>query len=197
MNQMIMLNHLKSIKIMGNKVSYKNRKIKKNIEILAKFKKSFDNGQLMNIDFGESINRNYLKIISNIYYLNLRKVQKKFKNEYGDKNYKFQDASEPGKVFNDIYKSFLKETRAEVLNFFKVTHSDLLPSKIVLRIFPYYFSPYHPLRIKYEQMNLEVNNVIKKIQLTGVIYELYDDNHPNAILKPVDVIKFFKYLECN
>jgi hypothetical protein len=182
---------------MGNKVSYKNRKIKKNIEILAKFKKSFDNGQLMNIDFGESINRNYLKIISNIYYLNLRKVQKKFKNEYGDKNYKFQDASEPGKVFNDIYKSFLKETRAEVLNFFKVTHSDLLPSKIVLRIFPYYFSPYHPLRIKYEQMNLEVNNVIKKIQLTGVIYELYDDNHPNAILKPVDVIKFFKYLECN
>lgn len=169
-----------------------NENIKKNIEILSKFKKCFDGGELMRVDFGEAVSDKYLKIISNIYYLNMRKVQKKIKNEYTNKGYNFKDG-EAGKVFNDIYKTFLKETRAEVLKFFNVTHTEMLSSKIILRIYPYYFSPYHPLRIKYEQMNIEVNNVIKKIQLDKIVEELYDDNHPEAKTKPVDVLFLFNF----
>ena len=50
--------------------------------MLADFKKYFDRDQLMKINFGEAITKNYLNIISNIYYLNMRKTQKKFKDDF-------------------------------------------------------------------------------------------------------------------
>lgn len=171
-----------------------NRTIKKNIKIISNFKKHFDRDELMKIDFGESMNKNYLKIITNIYYLNLRKTQKKFKDDFVDKGYDFKDANETANAFNDIYKSFLKETRREVLDFFKVGESDVLSPKVMLRIFPFYYSPYHPLRIQYEKINKEVNMTIKKIQLVGSIEELYNDNLPEAITKPTDVLIDFAHL---
>jgi len=148
----------------------------------------------MKIDFGEALTHNYLKIITNIYYLNLRKTQKKFKEEFVDKGHDFRDASETANTFNDIYKSFLKETRSEVLGFFKVTTSDVLSPKVMLRIYPFYFSPYHPMRIQYEKINQEVNLLIKKIQTLGCIEELYNDSHPEAIIKPTDKIIEFSHL---
>jgi hypothetical protein len=161
---------------------------------MADFKKHFDNDELMKIDFGEAINKNYLKIISNIYYLNLRKTQKKFKDEFVDKGYDFKDANETANAFNDIYKTFLKDTRSEVLTFFNVAASDIISPKVMLRVFPFYFSPFHPLRIKYEKVNQEVNMLIKKIQMTGCIDELYYDNNPEAITKPTDKILDFAHL---
>jgi hypothetical protein len=148
----------------------------------------------MKIDFGEALSKNYLKIITNIYYLNLRKTQKKFKEEFVDKGHDFRDANETANAFNDIYKSFLKETRSEVLSFFKVTTSDVLSPKVMLRIYPFYFSPYHPMRIKYEKINQEVNMLIKKIQIMGSIEELYNDSHSEAITKPVDKVIDFTHL---
>jgi hypothetical protein len=148
----------------------------------------------MKIDFGEAMSKNYLKIISNIYYLNLRKTLKKFKDEFLDKGYDFKDASETANAFNDIYKSFLQATRKEVLSFFNVVESDVLSPKVMLRIYPFYFSPYHQLRIKYEKINQEVNSLIKKIQMTGSIDELYNDAHPDAITKPVDKLIDFSHL---
>jgi hypothetical protein len=148
----------------------------------------------MKIDFGDALSKNYLKIITNIYYLNLRKTQKKFKDEFVSKGLEFQDTNEAANAFNNIYKSFLKHTRNEVLTFYKVTPSEVLSPKVMLRIFPFYFSPFHPLRIKYEKINQEVNSLIKKIQIVGSIEELYDDAHPEAITKPIDQIIDFAHL---
>jgi hypothetical protein len=170
------------------------RKIRKNVKIIAEFKQHFNRDELMKIDFGEALTKNYLKIITNIYYLNLRKTQKKFKEEYVDKGHDFRDASETANTFNDIYKSFLKETRSEVLGFFKVASSDVLSPKVMLRIYPFYFSPYHPMRIQYEKINQEVNMLIKKIQILGSIDELHNDSNTEAILKPTDKIIDFSHL---
>lgn len=171
-----------------------NESIKKNIKIIADFKRHFDRDELLKIDFGEVITKNYLKIICNIYYLNLRKTQKKFKDEFVNKGYDFRDSNETASAFNDIYKTFLKETRKEVLNFFKVPDSEILSPKVMLRIFPFYYSPYHPLRIKYEKINQDVNMLIKRIQYLGSVDELYNDSHPDAILKPVDKEIDFEHL---
>jgi hypothetical protein len=197
---------LKSIKYMKNSnftvedyfnalnVNKNNESLKKDSKLIADFKDGLDNDKLVLFNFPESLKKNYLKIISNIYYLNLRKTQKKFKDDYVDKGFDIKDASTSGNVFSMNYKQFLKETRREVLNFFKVDITNELTPKIMLRIFPFYFSPNNPFRISYEKMNNEVNLIIKKMQIEGCIDELYDDKHPEAITKPVDNLIDFEHL---
>jgi hypothetical protein len=176
------------------KKNLNNENIKKNVNIIAEFKRHLDKDELMKIDFPESLTKNYIKIITNIYYHNLRKTQKKFKDEFLNKGYDFRDASETANAFNDIYKSFLKVTRREVLEFFEVKEQELLSSKVMLRIYPLYFSPYHPLRKEYEKINQNVNALIKKIQQVGAVDELYNDSHPDAHLRPVDKVIDFEHM---
>jgi hypothetical protein len=164
--------------------------------MLADFKKYFDRDQLLKINFGEAITKNYLKIISNIYYINLRKTQKKFKDEFSDQGYEFKDSKESLAAFNGIYKSFLKETRLQVVDFFKVTPMDTLPPKVLLRIYPIYFPAYSELRRNYERIVQQVTFLTKQIQSGFVIDELYDDKHPRAITEPVNrIIDFTPLIE--
>jgi hypothetical protein len=162
--------------------------------MLADFKKYFDRDQLMKINFGEAITKNYLNIISNIYYLNMRKTQKKFKDDFLDQGYDFKDAKESLTAFNGIYKSFLKETRQQVVDFFKISSMDTLPPKVLLRIYPIYFPAYSELRKNYEKIVQQVTFLTKKIQSGSVIDELYDDKHPKAIISPVNRIIDFSHL---
>ena len=162
--------------------------------MLADFKKYFDRDQLMKINFGEAITKNYLNIISNIYYLNMRKTQKKFKDDFLDQGYDFKDAKESLTSFNGIYKSFLKETRQQVVDFFKISSMDTLPPKVLLRIYPIYFPAYNELRKNYEKIVQQVTFLTKKIQSGSVIDELYDDKHPQAIISPVNRIIDFSHL---
>lgn len=118
--------------------------------------------------------------------MNLRKVQKKYFDDHVAKGENLQ-SNEASKVINQIYKSYLKQTRAEVLSFFNVQPNDLLSPKIILRIYPLFFSPYSPFRQRYQHVNDTVDKIIKKIQFTGLIDELYDDFHPDAVTKIVDV----------
>lgn len=172
------------------------RRVRKHVQMLADFKKCFDRDQLLKINFGEAITKNYLKIISNIYYLNLRKTQKKFKDEFLDLGYEFKDSKESLAAFNGIYKSFLKETRQQVVDFFKVTPMDTLPPKVLLRIYPIYFPAYSELRKNYERIVQQVTFLTKQIQSGFIIEELYDDKHPRAITEPVSrIIDFSSLIE--
>jgi len=161
---------------------------------MADFKKYFDRDQLLKINFGEPISKNYLKIITNIYYINMRKSQKKFKDEFLDQGYDFKDAKESLTVFNGIYKSFLKETRQQVVDFFQITAMDTLPPKVLLRIYPIYFPVHSELRKNYEKIVQQVTFLTKKIQSGFVFDELYDDKNPKAITSPVNRIIDFSHL---
>jgi len=163
--------------------------------LISDFLKYYGNDQLFKINFGEAIDKNYLKIISNIYYLNIRKTQKDLKKNYIDEGYVFNDEDSKSKKFNELYKHHLKSTRKEVIEFFKVgSENSVLSVKIMLRIYPYYNSKYHPLRLSYEKINNEVNLVIKKIQNEGYIEELCNDSHPEAVNSPVDRLIDFSHL---
>jgi len=78
---------------------------------LENVKKNFDKGIDYSIDYSDVIRKNYLKIISNIYYLNLRKVQKKVKSDFIDRGFKFDKMGDATKVLNELYRVFLKSTR--------------------------------------------------------------------------------------
>jgi hypothetical protein len=155
--------------------------------VIELFREMFDKDDISAFVFDEAINNNYLKVISNIFYFNIRKAQKKFKDEYIDKSSEFRSISsnELSKKFNDLYKQFLKQTRNEVIQYFNLPQSDVLSLKILLRIYPYFFSPHSPFRKEYDQMNKLVNQLIAKIATDEhgkhYIEELYNDQHPEAL----------------
>jgi transcriptional regulator of heat shock response len=157
------------------------------------FRDMFDKDDISVFEFDNTIKENYLKIISNIFYFNIRKAQKKFKNDYVSKSNEFRlmPVNELNKKFNDLYKHFLKQTRNEIIQFFNLPQNENLSFKILLRIYPFFFSPYSPFRMEYDKINRLVNQLIAKIaeDEKHCIDELYYDNHVDAITSPKNVIK--------
>lgn len=160
-----------------------------------------NNNTIFPLKFSETIKYKYIEIISNIYYFNLRKTSKKFKREYIDNPAKLSSQGENDqavhKIFNDIYRSFLKETRNEVIDFFKLQRHEVfdLPVKTMLRIYPFYLTKEDPIRKEYDVMTSVINEVIKKLERKEIIQEFVDDEHPEAMLSHVDKkIDFKRFL---
>ncbi len=155
-----------------------------------------DTKEIYEFGFSDQIKNNYLKIISNIFYINITKAATKFKLEIIDQN-KFEGENNEQineKIFNDMYKSSLKETRNEVAQFFKVTPHEIysIPIKVLFRIYPYYLDEKDEVRIKYKAMNDEVNKVTAYIEKRKVIDRFTNQSNPDYSLKPVDYQHDFK-----
>ena len=144
----------------------------------------------MNFDFGEEIRRNYLKIVTHIYYLNIRRVQKSFRQDYIDKGYVFRENNELNEIMNKLYSKHLKESRNEVSKFFKLPENKFLDLKIILRLFYYYLSPFDSNRMKMDDVNQEVNEILSSLSLGHEFPVLLDDNHKYAQIGPRDVRKY-------
>ncbi len=139
-------------------------------------------------DFGDDIRKNYLKVVTNIYYLNIRRVQKSFKEDYIDKGFVFKENRHINQVMNELYSKHLKETRSEVSKFFNLKENADLDMKIILRLFYYYLIPFDERRIKMDEVNQEVNEILSGLSLGYEFPVLLNDNHPHAITKPRDVM---------
>ncbi len=155
-----------------------------------------DTKEIFEFGFSDQIKNNYLKIISNIFYINITKAATKFKLEIIDQN-KFEGENNEQineKIFNDMYKSSLKETRNEVAQFFKITPHEIysIPIKVLFRIYPYYLDEKDEVRIKYKAMNDEVNKVTAYIEKRKVIDRFTNQSNPDYSLKPVDYQHDFK-----
>ena len=144
----------------------------------------------MDFDFGD-IKKNYLKLVTNIYYMNMRRVQKSFRNKYIDKDYLFKDEQQIKEIMNKLYSEHLKESRSEVANFFNINENKNLDLKIMLRLYYYYLNPFDPNRIKMDEVNQEVNEILTNLSM-GIEYPvLLYDNSPNSITGPRDVTNLF------
>ena len=145
----------------------------------------------MPFDFGQNVSKNYLKIVTNIYYLNMRRVQKSFRNEYIDLNYTFRDDKHIYEIINSLYSKHLKESRSEVAKFFEIEENKQLDLKIILRLFYYYLNPFDQSRIKMDEVNTEVNEILTNLSLGYEYPVLLKNNEPYSIISPRDVIHTF------
>eukprot|EP00340_Litonotus_pictus_P000437 CAMPEP_0170515678 /NCGR_PEP_ID=MMETSP0209-20121228/2082_1 /TAXON_ID=665100 ORGANISM="Litonotus pictus, Strain P1" /NCGR_SAMPLE_ID=MMETSP0209 /ASSEMBLY_ACC=CAM_ASM_000301 /LENGTH=438 /DNA_ID=CAMNT_0010800271 /DNA_START=6 /DNA_END=1322 /DNA_ORIENTATION=+ len=169
-----------------------NKKIKDYITVLNLFMQGLDKKELYPLHFSPALTNNYIKIISNIYYINITKSAQKFKQEIMDAN-KFSD-SDPKqmpvleKIFNDMYKAFLKDTRQEVADFYGVKGHDVfeLPVKVLLRIYPFYLEQNEEARKKYHALTENVNKLIGHLEKKVVVPQFTDPKHPDFSLKPLD-----------
>jgi len=166
--------------------------IRKHIELISNFKKNVENFELFPIDFGEVITKNYLKIVSNIYYLNMRRVQINFRKYCIEKKASFKDEKELYDIINNLYSKYLKETREEVKKFFDIPEHKDFDLKILLRLYYYYLNPFDQNRIRMDEINDEVNRMLTNMS-QGYEYPLMlNDDKPSSITKPVDVVLDFK-----
>ena len=178
---------------------YKNNsELKRRIEIISNTFVSFEKRLLPNFNFGKIIPEKYLEIICNIFYINLKKTTKEYYKEL-DKSLitlKYKDKNE---MYNKIYSSFLKKTRNEVSQFFKIENNFDLDIKVALRIYPFYFSIEHSMRKEYDDINNSVNKLITYIlNNPDFVDDLINENNPNYIITPVDsIIDFKKFMDKN
>lgn len=181
-----------------------NKKIKSYVNILNLYMQSLDNKQLFSVDFSDSLSSNYLKIVSNIYHLNLTRTLRRY-----IKNDKVDDLIEKAKhgnpsarssltmIFNEIYKEELDKTREDVSLFFNVKKHSLfeIPVKTLLRIYPYYHSKESEMRKKYINLTGTVNGLIQKLEMKEGVEEFIDEKHEKYVDYPVDDMFSFGFEE--
>ena len=178
---------------------YKNNsELKRRIEIISNTFVSFEKRLLPNFNFGKIIPEKYLEIICNIFYINLKKTTKKYYEKL-DKSLITLKYNEKNDMYNSIYSSFLKKTRNEVSQFFKIENNIDLDIKVALRIYPFYFSIEHSMRKEYDDINNSVNKLITYIlNNPDFVDDLINENNPNYIITPVDsIIDFKKFMDKN
>lgn len=157
-----------------------------------------NNKTIYPIKFSPKLTENYIKIISNIYYINITRTACKFKEDVIDTN-KFSDSTVDldgvlERIFNDMYKSFLKETRNKVAEFFGVTHHEVfdIPIKTLFRVFPYYLDQEDINRKKYYKLTEVVNKLIKYLEQRLVIPRFIDPKNPEYSIEPKDEVYDFE-----
>ena len=157
-----------------------------------------NNKTIYPLKFSPKITENYIKIISNIYYVNITKTACKFKEDVIDTN-KFSDSTVDlegvlERIFNDIYKAFLKETRKKVAEFFGITHHEVfdVPIKTLFRIYPYYLDQDDVTRQKYYKLTEVVNKLIKYLEQRLIIPRFVDPKNSQYCIEPKDEIYDFE-----
>jgi hypothetical protein len=140
-----------------------SREYKEKWVFLNQLKMSILTSDSVNVEFPEEIKNNFLKIVSNIYYINLYKTWKDFKAEYLhlDKN------SIPKRIVDTLYQKHLKETRRQVYEFFKVPKTKVFDSKNFVRLYPFSLPFKDPVKSTYfkisEEIDILCENINKKI----------------------------------
>ena len=176
-------------------IEYKNEdlEINKNVNLINNVLNSLKEGLLPKINFGFIIPEKYLQIMSNIYYFNIKKSYIIYYNQINlSKNNSIQlNIKERKEIFNNIYKSLLRETRNEICYFFGIDKDNNLEIdiKLALKIFIFYYDKNHDLRKKYCEINNNVNKIMNIIINTDYkIDVLTNDNNKYYIKDPVDKI---------
>ena len=122
----------------------------------------------------------------------MRRVQKSFKNDYIDQNFVFRDDKHIYEIINNLYSRHLKDSRTEAAVYFEIQENKHLDLKIILRLFYYYLNPFDSNRMKMDEVNQEVNEILTNLSLGYEYPILLNDNGPHSITKPRDVIKIFE-----
>ena len=166
--------------------------ITKNFNLIQKVIKSFKQRKLPLINFGFIIPEKYLQIISNIFYFNLQKSILIYYNKIDlMNNHNNLSYKEKNEIFNNIYNSYLKNSRDYICSFFGIDKDNNLEinKKLALRIYPFYYDKNHNLRKKYQEINDNVNKLINMILKNNEkIDVLINENNKYYIKEPIDII---------
>ena len=110
----------------------------------------------------------------------------------------FKDENHINEILLDLYSKNLKETRYkikllrnEVCKFFHIKNDKQLDVKILLRLYYYYLKPYDEIRMKVDEYNLFLNEILANIS-KGFEFPFLESNSeiPNNVLNKMKIGMF-------
>lgn len=144
--------------------------------------------KLYPLRFDPNLVNNYLKVVSNIYYLNMGKLQRAFLKEYVEVCSCFRDDRDVYITLHSLYNRFLKETRKEVCSFFNITDTEDLSLKTMLRLYYFYLPRKCYTRISMDIINFQVNYILDRISIGYEFPILIEEDHPLNYKGPINVV---------
>lgn len=136
---------------------------------------------------------NFLKILSNTFYINLKKVTLKLKTEILDKGIKLSQ-EEMSKTIAKYYQQNLNETRKTILRFFKVKKAYLKSSSL-MRCYVFTLLHSDPTWQRYELLNDILHKIEENLGNKIIPSEFIDqsnENYTNEIKDVYKLIYFFR-----
>jgi hypothetical protein len=143
----------------------------------------------LTVDFPEELTSNFLKILSNTFYLNLKKVTLKLKTEILDKGIKLSQEEMSDAVAN-YYQESLIETRKTTLSFFQVK-KGYLKSSSLMRCYVFTLLRSNPVRQRYELLNDILHKVEENLGKKIIPTEFIDQSSEYYTNDIKDVNKYF------
>jgi hypothetical protein len=143
-----------------------NKKIHFTDKLLADFMR--DNN--FEIQIPIQLSQNFLKIVTNIFYLNLQKVAVEVKRDIFDKQENLSRAA-LREIISVYYDKNLKSTRKKVLQFFKVVSGDI-KARTLLRAYTNLLPKDHTDRlayIKYFEIKERIEDKLAEKVYSGVL----------------------------
>lgn len=179
------------IKFQSNHSLFYVRQISKLLTLMKKLDTEFrrPNASKLDITFPKELTDNYLKILTNTYYLNIKKVTAKIRQEILDINRNIPPEDIKA-ICEGVYGEYLDNTRTEVLNYFKIpTVNDISP-KLLVRIYVFSLPKDHPDKIGYHSHSKTLNQIEKNLSHGKIPEEFLDSDDVNFRDKPKDVRKY-------
>jgi hypothetical protein len=148
----------------------------------------------LTINFPKELEDNYIKILSNTYYLNLKKVALEMEKHIKDSQlHRKQDVAM--QTVTELYAKYLDETRDQAIKFFNIYNNPQLSARALVRSYVFNLSLKHPTKQKYMDIT-EILYQIEDNMSKGIIPEEFlDKSNKYYTDNPINVnIIHFKYL---
>jgi hypothetical protein len=152
--------------------------------ILDDFKKH--NSYSIDLYFPNEIKENFLKILTNTFYLNLKKVSLQLKKDLFDERILLSDEEMKNKI-SQYYLNSLSETRKKILEYFKIQDTELRAVSL-LRSYVFTLPRSNEVRKKYEKFN-EILSKVENNLKNRIIPEEYIDKTNNFCTDEIKDVK--------
>lgn len=140
------------------------------------------------MEFPANLKENFLKILTNVFFLNVRKViQELKKNNF--EIYKNHSKEQILEKIITLYDDNLKETRRTVVAFFGIERQKYFSQKVLIRYYAYSLDLDDPVRTKYKQYSANLTKIEENLAENKFPTELLDESS-ELISGPIDVIYF-------
>lgn len=145
-------------------------------KLLEEVKRSFlENSSIISFNFKNNLKLNFLKVISNIFYLNLLNTSQKLKIHLSKEE--LLDKTQRVDFIRNEYVRNLEVIRNKVVSFFKLKDDSLIDIRTLLRIYIYTLNENDSVRVKYSLLNKQLNDVEENLKNCIFSEELIDNEN--------------------
>ena len=141
-------------------------------------KRNFKENKGIGYSFSKNISENYLAIISNLFYLTMKKSSQHIHKLWlEDMKNEVKSQQEYLKLVRESYVKNLESTRNEIINFFGIEDDSLISARNLLRVYTHSLPVGHKVTKEYHRFNELLNKIEKNMAICIFPKEFFNEEH--------------------